>query len=362
MKKSLVALAVLAATSAFAQSTVQITGTMDAGYQSIDYKGNKVNGINGNGSSTSGFQIRGTEDLGGGLKANFLMGTDWNVVSRNANTGTASVIATPVNSTAGTFGNGELSLGLSGGFGALTMGHLAFNTLTTTGTGQPFGTAVGSGYASIYRVNAAGTLVRDDNAVRYMTPTMNGFTGSLYKSYKQTKATGTDFSASLGAYDKLGSQEVGINYAAGPIAASYSSLKQDSVNVGTGTTENTVNTLGANYTMGAAKLFVLNQTNKTTTGTVATDTKYTSVSATYTMGATTLMIQSGSLKQSAGAKAGQKSDMTSIGADYALSKRTTAYLRNESIDDKAGVIAAAATIDGTGTKRTRTAIGVRHTF
>jgi predicted porin len=362
MKKSLVALAALAATSAFAQSSVSITGNVDAGYQSIDYKGNKVNGINQNGSSTTGFRFTGTEDLGGGLKANFIIGTDFNIVSRNANTGTASVIATPVNSTAGTFGNGELSLGLSGGFGALTMGHLAFNTLTTFSTGQPFGTAIGGGYASVTRVNAAGTLVRDDNAVRYMTPTMNGFTGSLYKSYKQTKATGTDFSATFGAYDKLGSDEVGINYANGPIAASYSSLKQDSVSVGSGTTENTVNTLGANYTMGAAKLFVLNQTNKTTTGTVATDTKFSSVSATYTMGATTLMIQSGSLKQSAGANAGKKSDLTGIGADYALSKRTTAYLRNESIDDKAGVIAAAATIDGTGTKRTRTAIGVRHTF
>jgi len=362
MKKSLVALAALAATTAFAQSSVSITGNVDAGYQSIDYKGNKVNGIAGNGSSTTGFRLTGTEDLGGGMRASFIIGTDFSIVSRNANTGTASVIATPVNSTAGTFGNGELSLGLSGGFGALTMGHLAFNTLTSFSNGQPFGTAIGGGYGSATRVNAAGNLVRDDNAVRYMTPAMNGFTGSLYKSYKQTKATGTDFSTTFGAYDKLGSDEIGINYANGPIAASYSSLKQDSVSVGTGTTENTVNTLGANYTMGAAKFFLLNQTNKTTTGTVATDTKFSSVSATYTMGATTLMIHSGSLKQSAGANAGKKSDLTGIGADYALSKRTTAYLRNESIDDKAGIIAAASTIDGTGTKRTRTAIGIRHTF
>ena len=46
---------------------------MDAGYQSIDYKGTKVGGIGGNGASTSQINFRGTEDLGGGLKANFML-------------------------------------------------------------------------------------------------------------------------------------------------------------------------------------------------------------------------------------------------------------------------------------------------
>jgi predicted porin len=147
-----------------------------------------------------------------------------------------------------------------------------------------------------------------------------------------------------------------VNYANGPIAASYSSLKNDFVGVGTGSTTQTVNTFGANYTMGAAKFFLLNQTNKTNTNSV--DNNTTSVSAAYTMGATTLMAQVGELKN----KTGLKSKMSSLGADYSLSKRTVAYARYESIDDKASVIAAAATIDGTGTKRTRTAIGVRHSF
>ena len=348
---------------------------MDAGYQALDFKGTKVNGINGNGSSTSGFQIRGTEDLGGGLKANFLMGTDWNVVSRGANTGAATTTAAgDASATVGTFGNGELRVGVSGNFGAIDFGHLNFNTLTTTGTGQPFGTAIGSGYGSIYRVNAAASLVRDDNAVRYVTPAFYGFTASLYKSNKQTK-TGTNiaadgnFSSTLGAYDKLGSDEIGVNYANGPIAASYTSLKQDSREVAGGVTEAKVNTLGANYTMGAAKFFVMNQTHKNTgAASVATtvDTSYTSVSATYTMGATTLMAQVGNLKADAGSLAGQKSKLVGLGADYALSKRTALYARYESIDDKAGVISAAGNggfaATGTETTRTRTALGVRHTF
>jgi predicted porin len=380
MKKSLIALATLAATGAFAQSSVQIDGNFDAGYQAIDYKGTKVTGFAGNGSSTSGLNFRGTEDLGGGLKANFRLETNFNAASNGANTGVASSVnastaANANNSVAGTFGNGEIRVGLSGAFGAVDLGAPNMNGLTTFVTGQPFGTAIGGGYASVTRVNAAGNAVRDDNAIKYMSPSFSGLTVSLYKSNKQTKAnnstasttTGivtqqTTFSGALGAYDKLGSQELGINYANGPIAASFSSLKQDSVGVAAGTTESTVNTLGANYTMGAAKLFLLNQTNKATGSGAATDTSFTSVSASYTMGATTLMAQMGSLKANAGTNNGKKSDLVGLGADYALSKRTTAYARYESIDDQAGVIAAAGTIDGTAKKRTRTAIGVRHSF
>jgi len=90
MKKSLIALAALAATASFAQSSVQIDGLFDAGYQAINYKGTKVNGIEGNGSATSQLNFRGSEDLGGGLKAEFRLETDFNAVSTNANTGVGS--------------------------------------------------------------------------------------------------------------------------------------------------------------------------------------------------------------------------------------------------------------------------------
>ena len=69
MKKTLIALAALAATSAFAQSSVQLYGGLDAGYQALNFKGNKVNGIAGNGASTSALFVKGTEDLGGGFEA-----------------------------------------------------------------------------------------------------------------------------------------------------------------------------------------------------------------------------------------------------------------------------------------------------
>ena len=367
MKKTLIALAVLTVSGAsFAQSSVSIDGIIDAGFLSADYKGTRVSGIANNGTSTSQINFRGTEDLGGGLKATFRVETDWNTVSNNGNTGAKKADGTLA--AASTFGNGEIRVGLAGGFGSIDMGAVNYNTLGTYLTGQPFGTAIGSGFRStaVNDVQAV-SAVRSDNSVKYVSPNFSGFTVSLYNANKQTKsgtaaATDTNFSTTFGAYDMQGTKEVGVNYANGPIVASFSNLKQDYTGTGTGVgaTESTVNTLGANYTMGAVKLFVLNQTNKTNTNSV--NNKYTTVSAAYTMGATTVMAQAGTLKN----VLGQKSDLVALGADYALSKRTAVYARYESIDDKAGVISAAGNGNfaaiGTETTRTRTALGVRHAF
>jgi predicted porin len=354
MKKTLIALAALAATGAFAQSSVQIDGVMDAGFQSIDYKGTRVNGIANNGSSTSQINFRGSEDLGGGLKANFRVETDWNTVSNSGNTGTKKADGTVA--AASTFGNGEIRVGLSGAFGSIDAGAVNYNTLGSYLTGQPFGTAIGSGFRAT-AVNDAQAVsgVRSDNSVKYVSPSFSGLTASLYYAGKQTKSSATDFSTSFGAYDMQGTTELGVNYANGPLAASFSSLKQDFKQVGTGTTDSTVNTLGVNYALGNAKLFLLNQTNKKSDNSV--NNKYTTVSATYTMGATVLMAQVGGLKNAAGLK----SDIAAVGADYNLSKRTAVYARYESINDKAGLIAVTG-FTAANTTRTRTAIGVRHAF
>jgi predicted porin len=392
MKKSLIALAALAATASFAQSSVQLDGILDAGFQAINYKGNTVNGIAGNGSSTSQLNVRGSEDLGGGLKAEFRVETDWNVVSNVANTGAASsynngltgTATQSINSSVGTFGNGEIRVGLAGGFGRVDLGAVNYNTLNTFTLGQPFGTAIGSGFRSFYINDANATSqVRAENAIKYTTPTFNGFNATLYKSNKQTKATtGTvsattgvvpqpnGFSTSLGAYDQQGTQELGVNYANGPIAASFSQIKQDwagiqalnSANGAVGSAEYTINTLAAKYTFGnGATVALLNQTNKTDTGSV--NNNATTVSGTYTVGAVVLMAQAGELKNSV---ASTKSKLWGLGADYNLSKRTAAYVRAESIDNAGGAMNAAivsSVIAGTDTNKfTRTAVGIRHNF
>jgi predicted porin len=362
----------LAATGAFAQSSVQIDGIFDAGFQAIDYKGTKVNGIAGNGSSTSQINLRGTEDLGGGLKAHFRMETDFNAVSNKGNTGAGTA------STVSTFGNGEIRVGLEGGFGRVDAGAVNYNTLSSFVTGQPFGTAIGSGFRAVAwndtqgvqasvdagTPSVGGSQVRADNAVKYTTPTFSGFNASLYKSNKQTKASSTAFASALGAYEQVGTQEVGVNYVNGPIAASFSNLKQDSKTIGTLTSESTVNTLGANYTMGNAKLFGLFQDTKFNGGSVdGAKLQYMAVSGTYTMGSVVLMASFGQLKDKTDSD-GEKSKLSALGADYNLSKRTAVYARYESINDKIGIVANPSTVAGVANNntRTRTAIGIRHAF
>ena len=360
---------------------------MDAGFQSINYKGNTVNGVAGNGSTTSQINFRGTEDLGGGLKANFRVETDWSTVSNYANQGVAASTnytstANSINGSAGTFGNGEIRTGLSGNFGAVNVGAVNYNSLSSYLTGQPFGTAIGSGFRTFYINDAQGTSsVRAENAINYVSPVFSGFNATLYKSNKQTlaktvAASGTSTTGlitqpnafgGLGAYDQVGTQEIGVNYANGPLAASFSNLKQDFVGVSApgsslaaaGTANYTVNTFGANYAVGDAKVFALYQTNKTDTNTV--NNKAYSVSGTYTIGAVVLMAQYGELKNVSDVK----TTLAALGADYNLSKRTALYFRAESINDKAGAVQAAVTpgaIKGTDTTFARTAVGIRAAF
>ncbi|MDE5144470.1 porin, partial [Paenibacillus larvae] len=75
MKKSLIALAVLAASgAAMAQSSVTMFGIVDTGVTYVNHAnaaGDSVYGLTSSGSATSRLGFRGTEDLGGGLKAGF---------------------------------------------------------------------------------------------------------------------------------------------------------------------------------------------------------------------------------------------------------------------------------------------------
>ena len=71
MKKTLIALAALAATASFAQSTVTLYGVVDAAYAKGTGSVSDKTQLKSGGYSSSRFGVRGTEDLGGGLKASF---------------------------------------------------------------------------------------------------------------------------------------------------------------------------------------------------------------------------------------------------------------------------------------------------
>ena len=98
MKKTLVALAVLAACvpAAYAQSSVQIYGIIDAGVTHVTNDSGNRTTLEAGQMQVSRWGFRGSEDLGGGLKAVFnleggiLMDTgasDGNLFKRQANVG-----------------------------------------------------------------------------------------------------------------------------------------------------------------------------------------------------------------------------------------------------------------------------------
>ena len=73
MKKTLIALAVLGGVSsaAYADGNVTLYGNIDIGVMSTDVAGTRTTGVQSSQISPSYFGFKGSEDLGGGLKAGF---------------------------------------------------------------------------------------------------------------------------------------------------------------------------------------------------------------------------------------------------------------------------------------------------
>ena len=119
MKKSLIALAVLAASgAAMAQSSVTLYGVVDAGVTYINGKDN-WSGVTSGNNLTSRLGFRGTEDLGGGLKANFVLEGGFNLDAGDGNSSGAAGTGFEFKrqSTVGLAGNfGEVRLGRAGRF------------------------------------------------------------------------------------------------------------------------------------------------------------------------------------------------------------------------------------------------------
>ncbi len=357
MKKSLIALATLAATASFAQSTVTISGLLDLSYHSVS--GNSTNATTkfdsistSVGSATSAINLNVVEDLGGGMKAQAFYAFD----PRNN-----------INNSAAGIGRHEAYVGLSGGFGNIRLGSINTANLQANGAGAVFGTATGSGFAEIQ--TAAGGGVRFNNSLRYDTPNFNGFGASL------TYTPGNKDALTGGAQPQV--MDLGLSYTNGPLAINFSSLQRSavdaqdavavaapasqvssggSVTAGTGApggqaavtagVKNTFNLIGVNYTIGDAKLFAgYGDGDKTSSG---TDTKLARVGASYTMGAVTLLGSYSELEIGTAAKR----KVTGLRADYALSKRTAAYAGYEAYDSGAT----------SANKRNIAMVGLRHTF
>ena len=331
MKKSLIALAALAATSAFAQSSVQVVGTFDPSFAvAKNTLGSGVSYTNqfirNNSQGTSQITFKGTEDLGGGLKANFLIENDFDA-GKDARLG---------GTTYGNLGSGggEVFLNLEGGFGKIALG--APNTPTLSAQAQnPFGTKIGGGFAQL---NSG--KVRNNNTVMYSTPTMGGLTAHVAYSNKTKDAASVTTIADI--------TDVGLFYANGPLDVKLTSYKVSATPTVLAKTDNN---LTAAYDLGVAKIGAASFTQKQT-GVV--DKQATQMFATVPLSGTwDLRASYGSVNDKTAANLDSK--ITAVGVKNSISKMTSLYARfvSQTYDNVAA----------TGTKKTTTTlVGMQTNF
>jgi len=348
MKKSLVALAALAATASFAQSTVTITGVVDAGYFATTQPGDyKTNFIGQNGARTTAFKFTGTEDLGGGQQAVFMMEVDPTIIDGAGNSsglgsvqGTTGYAGTTATSTAlrpsGLVGKGESYVGLyDAQYGNIRLGTVNTNTFETFATASQLGTGIGSGYAATNYL-ITGDITCYASSARYDSPVfLNGFKVGVYKAMGNQAPYGA---SGLVIPNRNTVVDYSAQYQNGPLTVKYGQLNvQTNATGATAATADKITTTrlaAAAYDAGVAKLSVMTGSVKDTVaaGVVPTDQKLAlySVSVPF-MGTYRFIAQTATntYNNTPTGNVGDKNKTTGLALEKDLSKRTFVYVRNE---------------------------------
>ncbi|WP_294637578.1 porin [uncultured Aquabacterium sp.] len=205
MKKTLLALAAIAASSAaFAQSSVSLYGVVDASVESIKGNDTTVSRVSSDNLATSRLGFKGTEDLGGGLKAKF-------------------VLETALKSDTGAQGNSARFFeraawaGLAGGFGELRLGRQDSSAGLLAGNTSLLG-AQAYDDLKIAKTYAGDGYRRLDNAVTYLLPTL---VKGLSAQVQYSTAAGTSGATGTEAYGNDQGKTWGFNvaYAADGVVA-----------------------------------------------------------------------------------------------------------------------------------------------
>jgi predicted porin len=220
----------VAQTAALPDPSVQIYGTLNVNFQNTDRGGatalgttglatlaavpTGVNATSRNAMSTDSSNIgfKGTENLGGGLKAVFQLETSANIDGQNL----------------AAIGNRNSKVGLAGNFGEVFFGNwdTPFKAVTYgTRVGDPFLSTDVFGYQTIMSspgfkqrsgaylsgTNNASFDNRAANTVAYWTHTYNGFSGKLGYSVNEGKTALVNPSL----------VSLAVNYDSGPLAVVY---------------------------------------------------------------------------------------------------------------------------------------------
>jgi len=403
MKKSLVALAALSATAAMAQVTisglVDFAGASVTGTQ-VTQKGTTVSTTVGT-SATSVIRFIAVEDIGGGTKVTGQYNLDPRTLANDSytvanNTGSAANAAATTTTLGTTTAQGntvtglardEVFVGISGGFGNLRLGAPNTIALNSFQVGSPLGTGIGSGYtagSTASTMTNAYTTTRYNRAVRFDSPSMNGFTVAFQYApgndqvVANTTATTTAGAVPIAQLIPNARQftEFGLRYDNGPMSVAYARISSKAMvnlggfyNLGTNTagTKTETNTVNASYNLGSTTLYAglvdgdLLTTFASATA-LPTTVKATRFGVKQSVGAVDLLAMTTTQKDTVVAGTEYKRTLTGFRVEYNLSKTSAAYLGAEKYNsgqDYSGNTSTNATLTGT---RNITSMGLRTSF
>ncbi|HRQ56493.1 MAG TPA: porin [Azoarcus taiwanensis] len=304
MQKKLIALAVagmLAAPLAMAQSNVTIYGVFDIG---LNYESSHAtSGVKSRTALDSGQQsgsrlgFRGTEDLGNGLKASFVIEYG---------------LRPDLNETLGTGGGAttrQSFLALSGDFGTVALGRQYTPQFNMIARMDPFGAGTAGNMANVYDWDT-----RLDNTVAYVSPNFSGLSVTVAHSMR---AAGQELAKDAGNAKVWA---ISPRYSNGPIDVQLNMhrIKSDL----SGSTATKVWDLAGSYDFGAVKAVAFYGSRKTNN---VQDSRY------WLLGATVPVSEAGSFKISYVASKDKepasdvKENQWAIGYDHKLSARTNVY-------------------------------------
>lgn len=355
MKKHLLALAVASiGTAAIAQSapsSVTLYGIVDAGViHNSNNAGKSETRMASGYLQSSRFGFRGSEDLGGGLRAIFTLESGLNVTT-GSNASTAVMF------------NRQAFMGLSSNtLGTFTMGRQytpIYDQLISISGAPTFG--VGGG--AVDGIAAPGSTVsrfdntlggtRVDSSFKYTSPDFSGVkVNAMWQARPDAAAGNTGQLASFG-----------VGYNAGPITSGlgYISRKCGSTTAGCADRDDDkLWALGAGYDFGVAKLSGVYTSQKNAKNVKGSDGDMMNVMVTAPVGAWKLA--AGYQRLNDKSVLDQDVRQINLSAVYSLSKRTAVYgiYSNQKVDNggKAGM-AVTTSSDG---KQNIYTVGLRHIF
>ncbi|MBX7229679.1 MAG: porin [Burkholderiaceae bacterium] len=369
MKKSLLALAVLGAFAGAAQAQTSVTmfGIVDAALGHISTTNNgSVTGLSSSGINSTRFGVRGTEDLGGGMRAAF-----WLEAGLNNDNGSFGGTNTNNQSTGGTGGGGltfnrRATVSLLGNFGEVRLGRDYVPTFWNLTIFDPFGTNGVAQSTNINLITAMPTSVRASNSIAYFLPSnLGGLYGQATYAFGENNSN---------AANKRDGNHAGlrVGYAGGPFDIAVAAGKTKYV-----AGDYKVANIGGSYNFGFLKLMGQYGTNEVTN---VTKWKTGLIGLTAPLGQGELRFDVAQTKvdnlipvvpapYSTYAVADGKATQFGIGYVYNLSKRTAAYAHYVHIKNRDGARFEAntnglvsPTLNTAGGKSTGYEFGVRHSF